>query len=161
MKDIRTNVVKNNNLPIILGVDEQFSTRVSVIVSAQQKIANEESNIKFTSMIGLEKADYTHLTPAGLYPHGIRLFDAFQEIMKVMTEINNPVIDNCNISFYDKTLHISSQKDVVDVQLFDCTGRLVVNQKTSNGSLSLDLKQGFYIVAVKIDGQLIAKKIII
>ena len=161
VKDIRTNVVKNNNLPIILGVDEQFSTRVSVIVSAQQKIANEESNIRFTSMIGLEKADYTHLTPAGLYPHGIRLFDAFQDLMKATTEIHNPLNDKCIISVFDKTLHISTQENIVDVQLFDCTGRLVVNQKTSNGSLPLDLKQGFYIVAVKIDGQLIAKKIII
>ena len=74
---------------------------------------------------------------------------------------NNPLIDKCNITYFNKTLHISLQNEVTEVQLFDCTGRIVVNQKVSNGSMPLDLRQGFYIVAVKIEGEMHTKKIII
>lgn len=156
VKDVRTNVVKNINLPIILGVDEQYSTKVSIIVSAQQKIANEESNVRFTSMIGLEKADYTHLTPAGLYPHGLRLFNAFQDILNT-TEIQNLQIVNNEISYNDKCLHLPY--GVFDVQIFDSAGRMVVHQNVSNGFLQLNLNKGLYIVLAKIKGQLTSKKI--
>jgi len=82
IRDLRTNVTKNNNLPIVLGVDEQHSgvVKFPIIVQSQQRIASEEGNAIFTSMIGLPKADRTHLTPAGLISHGIRLFDAYKTL---------------------------------------------------------------------------------
>jgi hypothetical protein len=77
--DIRGNVVMNDHLPVILGVDEQHIWVVErpVIVEAQKQLALEDDHISFTSMLGIEKADGTHLTPAGLAIHGQRLYDAY------------------------------------------------------------------------------------
>jgi hypothetical protein len=78
--DFRNNVAKDITLPVILGVDEQhpWVKNFPKVVEAQQKLAEEGQNIIFTSMIGLEKADSTHLTPKGLEEHGCRLFAAYK-----------------------------------------------------------------------------------
>jgi len=82
LNDLRTNVVDNTDLPIILGVDEQFFNLTDherhQILNAHQNIALNDNNIKFTSMYGYPKADVTHLTPEGLISYGEDLFDSFQ-----------------------------------------------------------------------------------
>jgi hypothetical protein len=82
VNDLRNNVLHKPDLKIILGVDEQhqFVKERPVVLEAQQKLAKEDTNIIFTSMFGLPKADATHLTPEGLVKHGKRLFDAFVEL---------------------------------------------------------------------------------
>ena len=76
----RTKVAIDNRLPIILGVDEQHSwiKAFPKVLEAQQQIARDEPAVIFTSMVGLEKADETHLTPKGLEEHGARLFAAYK-----------------------------------------------------------------------------------
>lgn len=78
----RNKVAGNTKLPIILGVDEQHPQVVAFpqVVQHQQKLAATEQNIIFSSMLGLEKADNTHLTPKGLEKHGERLFAAYQTL---------------------------------------------------------------------------------
>ena len=82
INDLRNNVLNLPNLPILLGVDEQFFNLVGYerhqILNAHQDIALNDETIKFTSMYGYPKADVTHLTPAGLITHGEDLFDSFQ-----------------------------------------------------------------------------------
>jgi hypothetical protein len=82
ISDFRKNIANNNNLPFIIGVDEQHPgiTKFPIIVTSQQKIAGGDPFIIFTSMIGLQKADATHLTPAGIEEHGLRLFAAYDQI---------------------------------------------------------------------------------
>lgn len=77
--DFRKNIAKNPRLPVILGVDEQhlWIKKYPQVLEAHKKLATEGENIIFTSMIGLEKADSTHLTPKGLEEHGRRLFAAY------------------------------------------------------------------------------------
>ncbi len=79
INDLRNNVLHKHELKIILGVDEQhpFVKERPVVVEAQRRLAEEDSTIAFTSMLGLPKADGTHLTPAGLVEHGKRIFEAF------------------------------------------------------------------------------------
>ncbi len=76
----RMEVAKESRLPIILGVDEQHTwiKAFPKVLEAQQQIAKEDQEIMFTSMVGLEKADETHLTPKGLEEHGARLFAAYK-----------------------------------------------------------------------------------
>ena len=97
LNDLRNNVVNIADLPIILGVDEQYFNlddhEQPEILNAHQNIAFNDDNIKFTSMYGYPKADATHLTPAGLISHGEDLFDAFQ--LLVFGE--NP-LEACTIS---------------------------------------------------------------
>lgn len=82
--DFRKNVVKNPRLPIILGVDEQhpWVQARPIIVESQKRLAGMDSCEMFTSMVGLPKADSTHLTPAGLEAHGILLENAFLKLSK-------------------------------------------------------------------------------
>lgn len=77
---LRKEVLHSPNLKIILGVDEQhaYVQKRSIVVEAQKKLANQDTNILYTSMYGLPKADATHLTPIGLVEHGKRIFSAFQ-----------------------------------------------------------------------------------
>jgi len=82
LNHFRRIIVKNPKLPILLGVDEQHP-RVEMrpqIVVAQKKIASEDENIIFTSMIGLEKSDVTHLTAKGVKEHGKRLFNSYMKL---------------------------------------------------------------------------------
>jgi hypothetical protein len=85
--DVRNNMVKNSTLPIILGIDEQhpWVKERPVVIDIHKRIAKEESRISFTSMLGLPKADDTHLTPAGLEIHGERIFNAFIKLINSTT----------------------------------------------------------------------------
>jgi len=76
--DFRKQIARDTMLPIILGVDEQhpWVEAFPQVVDAQQKLARDGQNIIAISMLGLEKADATHLTPKGLEEHGVRLFKA-------------------------------------------------------------------------------------
>jgi hypothetical protein len=80
--DIRLNVTGNPSLPVILGLDEQhpWVTKNPQVIRAQQELAKELDHVVFTSMIGLEKADVSHLTPDGLAEHGRRLFAAYRRL---------------------------------------------------------------------------------
>ncbi|WP_186756003.1 sialate O-acetylesterase [Echinicola salinicaeni] len=91
---LRNEVLKDNDLKIILGVDEQhyLVEERPVIVEAQQKIAQDDINIIYTTMYGLPKADKTHLTPTGLVEHGNRIYKAF----KVMESERSIVHGNIN-----------------------------------------------------------------
>ncbi len=82
--DVRENVARNSALPIILGVDEQhpWVKNRPVIVESQKRLAQAGAATIFTSMLGLPKADESHLTPAGLEAHGKRLFEAFVQLTK-------------------------------------------------------------------------------
>lgn len=79
---LRSEVVKNEALKVILGVDEQhyFVVERPIVLEAQKSIARGDKNIVFTSMLDLEKADVTHLTSAGLVLHGKRIFKGFKQV---------------------------------------------------------------------------------
>jgi len=97
LNDFKNNVVNNPNLPIILGVDEQYFNLTDhiqpEILNAHQDIALNNNNIKFTSMYGYPKADVTHLTPIGLIDHGENLFDSYQLLVS-----NEYPSENCTLS---------------------------------------------------------------
>lgn len=82
MQDFRENQLERPQLPVILGLDEQhyFVVDNPQVITAQEAIAAADPYIIRTSMVGLEKADYSHLTPAGLVEHGDRLAAAFIEL---------------------------------------------------------------------------------
>ncbi len=84
VNDFRTNVAKTPDMPILLGVDEQHPWVVAnpAVVDAQKKLAVDLKNVVATSMIGLAKADTTHLTPVGLLAHGQRLFEALLPLLQ-------------------------------------------------------------------------------
>lgn len=69
------------DLVILLGIDEQhpWVKERPEVVSIQKELAQKEQGMVFVSMIGLPKADTSHLTPAGLVDHGERLFEAYEE----------------------------------------------------------------------------------
>lgn len=81
--DLRRNVINESNLKIILGVDEQhpFVKERPTVVEAQKRLAADDATIAFTSMLGLPKADATHLTPEGLVAHGKRIFEAYLSLL--------------------------------------------------------------------------------
>ena len=73
--------VGNDALPIILGVDEQHPwVKINPQVVEAQQLLAEDDGITFTSMIGLEKADSSHLTPRALVMHGKLLFSALKKL---------------------------------------------------------------------------------
>ncbi|MFT6933703.1 MAG: hypothetical protein ACJAUQ_000079 [Maribacter sp.] len=86
--DLRMEVLRDANLKVILGVDEQhsFVNKRPLVIKAQKQIAQNDRNIIYTTMYGLPKADGTHLTPAGLIEHGYRIFNAF----KVLQNTDEP-----------------------------------------------------------------------
>ncbi|MFT4567719.1 MAG: hypothetical protein ACI9FN_002686, partial [Saprospiraceae bacterium] len=91
---LRTTVLEEPHLKIILGVDEQHSfvrERPQVVI-AQQKLADDDDQIVFKSMYGLPKADATHLNPQGLEMHGRRIFESFQQL-----SISSPVVNGDNL----------------------------------------------------------------
>ncbi|HFC91353.1 MAG TPA: hypothetical protein ENJ51_00925 [Leucothrix mucor] len=79
LNHFRRNIVKQPNLPILLGLDEQHPRVVvrPAVIAAQKKIAAEDATIDFTSMRGLEKSDVTHLTAKGVIAHGERLYTSY------------------------------------------------------------------------------------
>ncbi|MBI4826337.1 MAG: hypothetical protein HY807_07950 [Nitrospirae bacterium] len=84
INDLRINVLKNDKLPVILGIDEQYPAikENPEVLEHHKAFARNNPFAVFTSMIGLEKADSTHLTPEGLEKHGGRLFDAAMKLVK-------------------------------------------------------------------------------
>jgi lysophospholipase L1-like esterase len=96
INDLRKNVLHKPSLKIILGVDEQhkFVEERPVILEAQQKLAKENSNIEFTSMVGLPKADATHLTPEGLVEHGKQIFEAYTNLFGHLLEEKKEIEKN-------------------------------------------------------------------
>ncbi|MCC5937621.1 MAG: hypothetical protein JJU34_10080 [Lunatimonas sp.] len=82
IQDVRR-VVHMPELKIILGVDEQhpFVKERPSVVDAQKKLAAEDPNIAFSSMLGLPKADATHLTPEGLIAQGNRIYNAYVSVL--------------------------------------------------------------------------------
>jgi hypothetical protein len=88
---LRAKVLKEPNLKIILGVDEQHYLVMErpIVLEAQKKIAQEDRNIIYTTMYGLPKADRTHLTPLGLVEHGHRIYDAYKIVMDTPSNISN------------------------------------------------------------------------
>ena len=75
-------ILHEPDLPIILGVDEQhpWVKERPVVVEAQKQIVATNKHMAFLSMLGLEKADTSHLTPNGLVKHGERLFETWQKL---------------------------------------------------------------------------------
>jgi len=159
VQDLRTNVAKNTNLPILLGVDEQhkFMVEYPIVVESQKRIANELPNVIFTSMIGLPKADATHLTPAGLVTHGIRIYDAYKSLGLTSNAIV-PKNADCKLQIYDNHLIVYSQNNQIELSLFNVMGQLIQNSNRLE-SLTIPLKKGFSIVSVKVNEQQIIQKI--
>jgi len=102
ISDLRNIVLKRPDLKIILGVDEQhkFVKERPEVLAAQKKLAEEDENTAYTSMLNLPKADGTHLTPAGLKNHGIRIFKAFRKLTKMYCEVP-PEIDTLKVITYN------------------------------------------------------------
>jgi len=89
ISDFRTNVASNSTLEFVLGVDEgNPASNISAIVTAQTNIANGDANIVRSSMVGLEKADSTHLTPAGIIDHGKRIYDSMFDLASAEPRID-------------------------------------------------------------------------
>ncbi len=63
---------------IVVGLDEQhpWVKTNPIVIAHQKKLVDKDKNIRFVSMIGLPKADTSHLTPIGVIEHGRRIFDA-------------------------------------------------------------------------------------
>lgn len=78
---IRNELVKNTDLPILLGLDESNKQvkRYPLVLISQKKLA-QRKNIRFVSMIGLDKFDQTHLSPEAIQEHGIRLFNVYKSL---------------------------------------------------------------------------------
>lgn len=82
LQDLRRNIIRNPRIPVILSLDE-LHPRVKQrpqVVKAQQKLAAEDSSIKFFTMRGLEKYDVTHLTARGTIHQGERIFSVFKTL---------------------------------------------------------------------------------
>jgi hypothetical protein len=89
ISDFRTNVASNSTLQFVLGVDEgNPASNINTIVTAQNNIANGDANIVRSSMVGLEKADSTHLTPAGIIDHGKRIYDSMFDLASAEPRID-------------------------------------------------------------------------
>jgi len=153
VKDIRSNVAKDSNLPVILGVDEQQYNVVlyPLIVESQQRIASEEINCVFTSMYGLPKADGTHLTPTGLITHGIRIYDAFKSI----TLTQKKEVKNTDYKLYvtENILFVNAQGKQLELSVFDVLGHLIASKLSHNGTIELPINKGCYVIKGIINGQ--------
>lgn len=124
INDIRNNVVENSELPVILGVDEQFfnleDQQQPEVLNAHQDIALNDENIRFTSMYGYPKADATHLTPTGLIAHGEGVYNVFHNLL--MDE--NPT-DNCVLSSSGDVVSILDSRSWGQSFTTNCSGELV------------------------------------
>ena len=80
INNLRTEVLQEQNLKIILGMDEQhaFVKKRPEVIATQKRIAQDDKNIIYTTMYGLPKADGTHLTPKGLVEQGKRIFSDYK-----------------------------------------------------------------------------------
>lgn len=88
-KDVNNN---NNDIPVILGVDEQHSNveEFPTVHNAHQNIAKRDANTIFTSMVGFSKFDATHLDAAGLIRQGKHIYDNYRLLIgeKTKAQIN-------------------------------------------------------------------------
>jgi len=77
-------ILHQPDLPVILGVDEQhpWVKERPIVVEAQKQLVAADKRMAFVSMLGLEKADTSHLTPKGLVEHGERLFETWRQLAK-------------------------------------------------------------------------------
>ena len=74
---------REKTFPVILGVDEAHkfvADNPDSVLALHKQYAADHDHAIYTSMIGLEKADATHLTPAGLIEHGKVLHQAYREL---------------------------------------------------------------------------------
>jgi hypothetical protein len=71
-------------LPVVLGLDEQHPGVIKrpVVIKAQELLAVELPCVVRSSMLGLVKADSSHLTPTGLVEHGKRLAADYLTLLK-------------------------------------------------------------------------------
>jgi len=144
LDDFRNNVASDTELPMLLGVDEQYfnisGQEQHEILNAHQDKALNDDFIKFTSMYGYPKSDVTHLTPAGLINHGEDLFDAFQLLLSGVAPYNNCTLTSSGslVSFDRSTWGQSFTTD--------CSGELssITFTAASNptGSATLTLRNG-------------------
>lgn len=122
VKDIR-NTTNVSNLPILLGVDEQFFNLPDFsrteILNAHLKLASSDPNIKFTSMYGYPKADVTHLTPAGLVSYGEAIFESFQLLVT-----GKKPSSKCTVSSDGDIISILTKKAWGQSFKLDCSGTL-------------------------------------
>ncbi len=79
IKYVREDLAQVPKLAVILGIDEQHKLVIKnpLVLEAHKTFSINDPNAVFTSMLGLEKADQTHLTPMGLVEHGKRLSQAY------------------------------------------------------------------------------------
>ncbi|WP_373496938.1 sialate O-acetylesterase [Aquiflexum sp.] len=93
LNHLRSEVLQTEGLKVILGVDEQhyFVLERPSVIEAQKKIAKDDKNISYTSMLYLPKADTTHLTPAGLVLHGQRIFQGFKLLEMQVSNLENKI----------------------------------------------------------------------
>ena len=123
INDFRNNVIENPELPVILGVDEQFfdleNRHQPEILNAHQDTALNDENIRFTSMYGYPKADVTHLTPAGLIEHGEGLYSVFHNLL-----IDENPTDNCVLSSSGDVVSIIYSRAWGQSFTTDCSGEL-------------------------------------
>ena len=98
IEDWRHRVIGSPRLAVILGVDEQhpWVRKNPQVVKAQKVLAQQDKRIAYTGMLGLEKADSTHLTPKGLAEHGRRLCAAFNRLELVYRVIPRVVAESRN-----------------------------------------------------------------
>lgn len=80
--DFRSQVAFNDQLPVILGLDENnpFVIEYPEIQLAQQQLTHDLKKTFYCSMKGFPRADLTHLSPAGIELHGLRLFQTFIQL---------------------------------------------------------------------------------
>jgi len=144
INDLRNNVVQNANLPIILGVDEQYFNITDherhQILNAHQNLALNDTNIKFTSMYGYPKADVTHLSPVGLIAHGEDLFESYQLLISGVTNFDNcTLVSTGNHRSLAKTAWGQSFKTDCSGNVYSITFEAL---STHNGAATFTLHNG-------------------
>lgn len=79
--DLRLKILPQK-APIILGADElhPHMQRHRQVLTAQIALAEADPCIVHSSMVGLAKADFTHLTPQALPEHGLRIYDSYRKV---------------------------------------------------------------------------------
>jgi hypothetical protein len=87
--DLREKILPLNT-PIILGADELHPHMLThpQVKAAQESMAATDSCIIRSSMEGLEKADFTHLTPQAITEHGLRLFTSYLKLALICQNQN-------------------------------------------------------------------------
>lgn len=120
ISDIRNNVAHNPVLPVVTGVDEQHPSVINIptVLNAHKEIASNDHFITFTSMIGLPKADVTHLTPAGLVTHGRIIYDAMTCLLGHACPPGSGLKQNETVSENagNVTIYPNPAKDIVNIK---------------------------------------------